>query len=128
MEAGTKFKTVDEYLAALPEDARNMVKELRQAIKKLVPAAEEVISYNIPAFKLDGAGVIWYAGWKEHVSIYPRTRMMEEAIKELSGYEGAKGSIKFSLNKKLPVSVIGKIVKFRLKENAEKAAKKKKRK
>jgi uncharacterized protein YdhG (YjbR/CyaY superfamily) len=81
-----------------------------------VPNAEDMISYNMPAFKLDGKGLIWYAAWKEHVSIYPRTRVMEEAIKELANYEGAKGTIKFPLDKPMPFAMIQKIVKLRMLE------------
>lgn len=121
-----KFKTVEEYIAALPAGTKSAVKELRQTIKKQVPKAEEVISYNIPAFKLEGAKLIWYAGWKEHISLYPRSRTMEAAIKELSAYEGEKGTIKFPLDKPLPVSLIKKIVQFKIKENEKTGVKKKK--
>jgi uncharacterized protein YdhG (YjbR/CyaY superfamily) len=121
----TKFKTVDEYLSALPENAKAILKEFRKTIKQAAPQAEELISYNMPAFTLHG-GLIWYAAWKEHISLYPRTARMEASIKELSEYEGSKGTIKFPMDKPLPFSLITKIVKFRVKENLEKAKVKRK--
>jgi uncharacterized protein YdhG (YjbR/CyaY superfamily) len=121
----TKFKTVDEYLSALPENAKAILKEFRKTIKQAAPQAEELISYNMPAFTLHG-GLIWYAAWKEHISLYPRTARMEASIKELSEYEGSKGTIKFAMDKPLPFSLITKIVKFRVKENLEKAKAKRK--
>jgi uncharacterized protein YdhG (YjbR/CyaY superfamily) len=121
----TKFKTVDEYLSALPENAKAILKEFRKTIKQAAPQAEELISYNMPAFTLYG-GLIWYAAWKEHISLYPRTARMEASIKELSEYEGSKGTIKFAMDKPLPFSLITKIVKFRVKENLEKAKAKRK--
>lgn len=111
-----KFKTVQEYIASLSPVAKAVVKELRQTIKQVAPTAEDMISYNMPAFTLDGKGLIWYAAWKEHVSIYPRTRVMEKAIKELANYEGAKGTIKFPLDKPIPFAMIQKIVKLRMQE------------
>ena len=116
VSASPKFKTVQEYIASLPPVAKAVVKELRQTIKQVAPTAEDMISYNMPAFKLDGKGLIWYAAWKEHVSIYPRTRVMEEAIKELANYEGAKGTIKFPLDKPMPFAMIQKIIKLRMLE------------
>jgi uncharacterized protein YdhG (YjbR/CyaY superfamily) len=121
----TKFKTVDEYLSALPANAKAILQEFRKTIKQAAPQAEELISYNMPAFTLYG-GLIWYAAWKEHISLYPRTARMEASIKELSEYEGSKGTIKFPMDKPLPFSLITKIVKFRVKENLEKAKVKRK--
>ena len=121
----TKFKTVDEYLSALPANTKGILKEVRKTIKQAAPQAEELISYNIPAFKLFG-GLIWYAAWKEHISLYPRSSRMEAFIKELSEYEGSKGTIKFPIDKPIPFDLISKIAKFRVKENLEEAKVKKK--
>ena len=115
----TKFKTVDEYLSSLPANTKSILKELRKTIKQAAPQAEELISYNMPAFKLHG-GLIWYAAWKEHISLYPRTSRMEAFIKELSEYEGSKGTIKFPIDRPMPFDLISKIVKFRVRENLEK--------
>ncbi|MFC0775759.1 iron chaperone [Terrimonas alba] len=111
-----KFKTVQEYIATLPAATKSIVRQLRQTIRQVSPTAEDMISYNMPAFKLDDKGLIWYAAWKEHISLYPRTRLMEAAIKELANYEGAKGTIKFPLTRPMPFDVIRKIVKFRMQE------------
>jgi uncharacterized protein YdhG (YjbR/CyaY superfamily) len=120
-----KFKTVDEYLSALPANTKVILKEVRKTIKQAAPQAEELISYNIPSFKLHG-GLIWYAAWKEHISVYPRSSRMDASIKELSEYEGAKGTIKFPIDKPIPFDLISKIVKFRVKENLEDGKAKKK--
>ena len=115
MTTSIKFKTVDEYLSALPANTKSILKEVRQTIKQAVPQAEEVISYNIPAFKLHG-GLIWYAAWKEHISLYPRTARMETFIKGLAEYEGSKGTIIFPIDRPMPFDLIRKIVKFRVQE------------
>ena len=126
MEASSKkFKTVDEYLSALPTKTKAILKEVKKTIQQEVPEAEEMISYNIPAFKWHG-GLISYAAWKEHISLYPRSSAMEAAIKELSEYEGSKGTIKFPIDRPIPFNLIKKIVKFRMKQNLEKAKAKKK--
>lgn len=111
-----KFKSVDEYIAALPAATKNIFKQLRQTIREASPAAEEMISYNMPALKLDGKALVAYAAWKEHISLYPRTRRMEAAIKELAAYEGSKGTIKFPLKQPMPFAIIRKIVRFRMQE------------
>jgi uncharacterized protein YdhG (YjbR/CyaY superfamily) len=120
-----KFKTIDEYFASLDPETRSIVKELRKTIRQVVPKAEDVISYNIPALKQDGVLLIWYAGWKEHVSLYPASSAMVAAIKSLAPHANGKGTIKFPSDKPLPSGMIEKIVKFRIKENAEKVKTKK---
>ncbi len=114
----TKFKTVDEYFSTLPPNKRSILKELRKRIKQAAPKAEELISYNIPAFKFHGL-LIWYAAFKEHVSLFPKTTVNKAFSKELSKYEVSKGTIKFPIDKPLPFGLIAKIVKFRVKENIE---------
>ncbi len=119
----TKYKTVDDYFAALPRHSKAMMQELRDTIKKLVPQAEEVISYNIPAFKQQGM-LVWYAAFNKHIGFYPRVSAIEAFKKELSVYKAAKGSVQFPLDQQLPLSLVSKIVKYRLKENAETAGRK----
>lgn len=114
-----KFKTTAEYLSSLIGKTKSATKELRSIIKKAAPKAEEVISYNIPAFKSEGRIIIWYAGWKEHVSLYPLSTAMMKAIKGLADYKSSKGTVKIPLGEKLPAAMITKIVKFRLKELKE---------
>ena len=123
----TKFETVDEYLSAFPKNIRDILKELRQTIKQAAPQAEEVISYNIPAFKLNGM-LVYYAAYKEHIGFYPTPSGIEAFKKELSRYEGAKGSVQFPLDKPIPFDLISKIVKFRVKKNLEKTKSKEKKK
>ena len=118
MAARTKFKTVDEYFSSLPANTRSIMVELRKEIKKIVPEAEEAISYNIPAFKFHGM-LIWYAAFKEHVSLFPKTTAIKIFSKELAKYEVSKGTIQFPVNKPIPFGLITKIVKFRVKENLE---------
>jgi uncharacterized protein YdhG (YjbR/CyaY superfamily) len=119
----TKFTTVDEYFSALPKHTKAVLTEMRKTIKKAAPGAEELMSYNVPAFKQEGM-LVWYAAHKEHIGFYPRASAIELFKKELSIYKGAKGSVQFPLDKPLPLGLIGKIVKYRLTENLEKAHRK----
>lgn len=96
-----------------------MLEELRQAIKLAAPAAEEVISYQMPAFKYHGV-LVYFAAYKHHIGVYPTSSGIAAFKKELSVYKGAKGSVQFPLDKPLPLALIKKIVKFRVKENLEK--------
>ena len=114
----TKFKTVDEYLSTFPVTTRAKLQELRKTIKKTAPKAEELISYNMPAFKLKGM-LVYYAGYKGHIGFYPRASAIAAFKKELSAYEGAKGSVKFPIDEAIPLNLISRIVKYRVKENLE---------
>lgn len=130
--AKTDWKSVDEYIASQPETVQGILERVRSAIRKAVPGAEEVISYQIPAYKLQGLAVIYFAGWKQHYSLYPATGHLVAAFKnELAPYEVSKGTIRFPLSEPIPVRLIGRIAKFRAKEAAErenvKAARPKKR-
>lgn len=117
--AKTDFKTIDDYIGTFTEDVQLVLEELRQFIKEEAPGAQEVISYQIPAFKLNGKILIYFAGWKKHVSLYPITAEMTTAIKELSTYEtSGKGTVRFSLGKPMPWPLIKKIVKYRMNENS----------
>lgn len=107
---------MDEYLASLPATTRVLLQELRSRIQKTAPEAEELISYNIPAFKLNGI-LVWYAGFKNHIGFYPKTSAMQAFKEELSAYKGAKGSVQFPLDRPLPLSLVSKMVKYRIKEN-----------
>jgi uncharacterized protein YdhG (YjbR/CyaY superfamily) len=124
--AKTDFKSVDEYIATHPEDVQAILQRVRNAIRKAVPGAEEVISYRIPAYKKDGATVLFFAGWKRHYSLYPATDLLVEAFREdLAHYEvNDKGTIRFPLFQPVPEKLIGRIAKFRAKEVAEDARRK----
>ena len=126
------IKSMAGYIAAQPAAARAALKRVRGTIRKAMPKAEEVMSYGIPAYKLNGRVVIFFAGWKRHYSIYPATDGLAEAFKdELASYEISKGTIPFPLSEPVPVRLIERIAKFRAKQAAErakaKAAGKKKR-
>jgi uncharacterized protein YdhG (YjbR/CyaY superfamily) len=108
------FKSVDEYIAAQPETSRHVLQTVRKVIRKALPKAEEVISYQIPAYKLDGKTVIYFAGWKQHYSIYPANDELVAAFKkELAPYKVNKGTIRFSLSESVPAKLIEHIAKFR---------------
>ena len=117
----TKAIDVDEYIAGFPKDTQKMLKQLRETIIKAAPGAEELISYQMPAYKYHGA-LVYFAGYKNHIGFYPTASGIEAFKKELSVYKGAKGSVQFPLDKPLPLQLISKIVKFRMKENLETAS------
>ena len=125
--AATHFLSVDEYLSTQPESSRAALALVRGALLKALPHAEETISYNIPAYKLHGAVVIYFAGWKKHYSLYPATAGVRLKFRdELAGYEvNDKGTIRFSLAENVPLGLIGRIAKMRAKETAESARAKK---
>ena len=118
-----KAKDIDEYISWFPKDTQKLLKQIRSTIKKTVPKAEEKISYAIPAFTLNGRHLIYFAGFENHVSIYPAPRENEAFKKPLSVYKGGKGTVQFPLDKPLPLDLIIKIVKFRVSENAKKSMK-----
>src|SRR5690242_6107714 len=121
---GIKFKTVDEYLSAFPASTKKVLQQVRKTIKHAAPDAEELISYNMPAFKLNGV-LVFFAGYDNHVGFYPTPSGIEAFKKELSQYTWAKGSVQFPLNEPMPYDLITEIVKYRVKENAGKVKSKK---
>ncbi len=120
----TGFKSIDEYIATFPDDIQAVLQELRATIKAAAPKAKEKISYQMPAFALEG-NLVYFAAWKNHIGFYPGSSIALEPFQdELSIYESTKGSIHFPLDKPLPVELIRKIVERRVAENLEKAAQK----
>ncbi len=119
--------TIDEYIAGFPKDVQEILEKLRVTIREAAPEAKETISYAIPTFTLNG-NLVHFAAAKNHIGFYPAPSGIEAFKEELSVYEGAKGSVKFPLDKPLPLSLVSKIVKFRVKENVEKAKAKKSKK
>lgn len=121
-----KPTTIDEYIAAFPGDVQKKLEQVRSTIKKAAPGAEEKISYGIPAFNLNGQYLIYFAGYKKHIGMYPVPGGVKEFEKDFESYNtSGKGTIQFPLEKPMPVSLITKIVKFRIKKNKEKAKTKK---
>ncbi len=119
-------KTIDEYIADSPKNVQVILKKIRATVKKAAPKAEETINYGIPTFTLNG-NLVHFAGFKSHIGFYPTPSGIEKFKKELSVYEGAKGSVKFPLDAPIPYALITRIVKFRVKENMERAEAKKKK-
>lgn len=117
---------IDEYIAGFPEDIKKILEKLRATIKKAAPEAEETIKYRMPTFTLKG-NLVHFAAFKNHIGFYPAPTGIDSFKKELSAYKGAKGSVQFPLDKPLPLSLITRIVKFRVKENLEKTKQKQKR-
>jgi uncharacterized protein YdhG (YjbR/CyaY superfamily) len=120
--AKTDFKSVDEYIATHPEGVQAILRRVRSTIRKAVPGAEEVISYQIPTYKLHGGYVVYFAGWKQHYSLYPATLRLVAAFKDdLAPYQVNKGTIRFPLSQPVPVKLIERIAKFLAKQAATRA-------
>jgi uncharacterized protein YdhG (YjbR/CyaY superfamily) len=118
--AKTDFKTVDAYIASQPEAVQEILERVRNAIRKAVPAAEEGLSYKMPAYKLRNGPVLYFAEWKQGYSLYPAIERDIAAFKdELAPYEVNKGTIRFPLSRPIPVKLVGRIAKFRAKEVAK---------
>jgi uncharacterized protein YdhG (YjbR/CyaY superfamily) len=112
--------TVEEYLAALPDAPRAALENLRKTIKAAAPEATETISYQMPAFKDQGRSLVWYAGFKDHCSLFPASEAVMKALgKELAPYFSGKGTIRFQADKPLPAALVKKIVKVRMQENEQ---------
>ena len=125
-EAGAKsasVKTVDEYMAALPDDARATLEKIRKAIRSAAPEATEGISYQMPMYKQNGM-LLGFAAFKNHCSIFPGPGAIERHKSELKGYETSKGTVRFPMGKPLPAALVKTLVKERIAENEAKAKKK----
>ena len=120
METGVKFITVDEYFSALPTDTRSILDEVRRTIKQAAPQAKELISYSMPAFKLNGV-LVYYAAQKNHIGFYPTSTPIEVFKNELAFYKWSKGAIQFPIDKPMPFDLISKIVKFRVQQDMKKS-------
>jgi uncharacterized protein YdhG (YjbR/CyaY superfamily) len=117
--AKPRMKSVDEYIAAQPEAAQGALERVRAAIRKALPHAKEVISYNIPAYKIAGKPVIYFAGWKQHFSLYPVSeRVVASCQAGDAPHEVKNATIRFPLAEPVPVALIDRIVKLRAKEAA----------
>lgn len=121
------FTSIDEYIATFPAEIQQLLQEIRTTIKAAAPEAEEKISYQMPTFALHG-NLVHFAAFKHHIGLYPAPTGIEAFKEELAPYAGAKGSIRFPLDKPIPFALISKIVKFRVNENVAKAAAKRKKK
>jgi uncharacterized protein YdhG (YjbR/CyaY superfamily) len=124
----SKFKSVDDYIAAQPESAHAVLEQVRAAILKALPRAEETISYNMPTYKFRDTTIIHFAAWKKHFSLYPASAKLIRYFKtDLASATINKSTIRFPLDEPAPVKLIGLIAKFRVKELTERAKEKKAR-
>ena len=120
-------RTIDEYIAAFPQDVQEILRKVRATIRKAAPDAEETINYRMPTFTLKG-NLVHFAAFTKHIGFYPTPSGIEAFKNELSVYKGAKGSVQLPLDQPVPYDLIEKIVKFRVKETLEKAEAKAKKK
>ncbi|HLE04865.1 MAG TPA: DUF1801 domain-containing protein [Anaerolineales bacterium] len=112
--------SIDEYIAGFPQDVQDKLEKIRSTIKTAAPDAEETISYRMPTFTLKG-NLVHFAAFKRHIGFYPTPTATAKFQRELSAYKGAKGSVQFPLDQPIPFALISKVVKFRAKENLERA-------
>jgi uncharacterized protein YdhG (YjbR/CyaY superfamily) len=115
----TTFKDIDEYISIQTPEVQILLEQMRQTIKKAAPQAEEVISYNMPAFKYHGM-LVYFAAYKNHIGFYATPTGHTEFKEELSVYKQGKGSVQFPLNNPLPLDLITRVITFRVKENLKK--------
>ena len=126
----TKAKTptdIDGYISQFPDDVQSVLREVRATIRSAAPDAEEVISYQMPAFRQQGI-LVYFAAWKEHVGLYPPISGDKAIEKAVARYAGPKGNLQFPLVEPMPLDLIQRIVKLRVKQDAEKTAAKRKKK
>ncbi len=118
-------RTIDEYIAAFPENVQEILKKVRATIRQAAPDAEEAIKYRIPAFVLKG-DLVYFAAFKKHIGFYPIPTGIEAFKKELSPYKQGRGSVQFPLDQPIPYDLIDKITRFRMKQNLERTEAKRK--
>ena len=116
-----RFQTIDEYIESFPAEVRSILEQVRQAIRQTAPAAEEAISYQIPTFKLDGRYLVYFSGWKNHISLYPQPDSTGSLDEELTPYKSGRGTLKFPLEKPLPLDLVRKVVAALIADNQAKA-------
>jgi uncharacterized protein YdhG (YjbR/CyaY superfamily) len=115
--AKTNFQSIDEYIAACPEQSHERLQAVRAVIKKVAPAVKEKISYQIACFELNGRNLVHFAGWKKHISLYPVPEGSEAFERQIAKYVDGKGTLKFPLDEPLPIKLIERIVKLRIQVN-----------
>ena len=115
--------TIDEYIAAFPPEVRALLEQVRATIRQAAPEAVEAISYRMPAFKLKGRNLVYFAGYKKHIGVYPLPGGDAQFVEALSPYQTGKGTARFPLDKPIPFELIGAIVQGLVKDHQERAAK-----
>ncbi len=116
---------IDEYITGFPDNVQKLLKQMRATIRKAAPGAEETINYAVPTFKLNG-NLVHFAAFKKHIGFYPAPAGIEAFKQEVAPFEAGKGSLQFPFDQPLPLELVTKIVKFRVKQNMEKPKAKKK--
>lgn len=111
-------KSIDEYIATFPPAVRKVLEEVRTTIREAAPGAGEAIKYRMPTFTLNG-NMVHFAAYARHVGFYPAPSAIEKFSRELSAWKGARGSVQFPLDEPMPLALIGRIVRFRAKEQLE---------
>jgi uncharacterized protein YdhG (YjbR/CyaY superfamily) len=119
-----KIHSIDEYIDTFPEEVQTILKRVRRTIKAAAPEAAEKISYGIPTFTLNGKYLIYFAGWKQHISLYPIPAGDDAFHQEIAKYISGKGTLKFPIDKPMPLKLITKIVKLKVAENLSRTDKK----
>ena len=120
MTDNKRVTTIDEYIASFPEEMQAVLEQVRQTIHRAAPEAVETMSYGMPTFDLDGKHLVFFAGWKRHISLYPLPAGDEAFQQELSRYKIGRGSVQFPLDKPIPYEFVERIVTFLLRERPEK--------
>jgi uncharacterized protein YdhG (YjbR/CyaY superfamily) len=113
----TEFKTVDEYIATFSPEVQAVLEQVRQTVRQAAPDAVEALSYGMPAFKLNGKVLVYFAAFKSHIGFYPLPSGITAFEKDLAPYARGKGSIQFPLDKPMPLDLVTRIVKYRAAEN-----------
>ncbi len=112
-----QFKTIDAYIQTFPKDVQAILQKVRQTIQKAAPDAVETISYQMPTFKLNGKGLVYFAAYEKHIGFYPIPSGMKAFEKQLAPYKQGKGSVQFPIDQPIPYDLVRRIVVFRAKEN-----------
>ena len=117
MEKKTQTKTMDDYIAPFPREARAILENLRKAIKAAAPNANETIAYGIPTFRINGKNLVHFAALKNHIGFYPTPSAIIAFKKELAPYKQSKGAVQFPMDRPIPLGIVSKIVKYMVREN-----------
>jgi uncharacterized protein YdhG (YjbR/CyaY superfamily) len=117
-----KFSTIDEYISAFPEDIQDSLQEMRRTISEAAPEAKEAISYQMPTFRFNGRNLVHFAAFKKHIGFYPAPSGIEAFADELLPYDVSKGTIRFPLDRPLPLDLVKKIVAYRVQEQISKGS------
>lgn len=121
MQKKTQYKTIEEYINTFPQHIQVILAKIRQTIQKAAPDAVETINYGIPAFDVNGKHLVYFAGWKQHISLYPVPEGTEAFQQKIAPYKKSRGTIQFPLDKPIPLDIVEEIVRYHIK-NLKKTA------